>query len=397
MEKINRRKFSILSFALIVVMLGFGMVIPIFPFYIEDLGAGGSELGLLIAVSALLEFIFGPVWGNVSDRIGRKPVLSIGMVGYALSTFLFGISTELWMLFAARAISGILSSATVTAAMAYVSDTTSKKDRGGGMGKLGAAMAFGVILGPGVGGWLARGSLSLPFFIASGMAVVSLLLILIFLPESFPKENRDDSEKVKTFRVKELWQALSSEIGILLLMVMLFSFALTNFEAVFGLYALEKFNYGPGQVGVILMVIAVVSTVGKATLTGPTTKRWGEAKVIKVSLLAGSVGFLVLLAANSYTTILLATGFFILSKTLLRPASFALISKQATVGQGIVMGLSNSFMSLGRIIGPIWAGFIFDVNVNYPYLSGSLFMLFGFFISLLWVRQKKEIAGLGVG
>ena len=133
MEKVNRRKFAILSFALIVVMLGFGMVIPIFPFYIENLGAGGSELGLLIAVSALLEFIFGPIWGSVSDRIGRKPVLSIGMVGYALSTFLFGISTELWMLFASRAISGLLSSATVTAAMAYVSDTTSQEDRAAGM------------------------------------------------------------------------------------------------------------------------------------------------------------------------------------------------------------------------------------------------------------------------
>ena len=396
MEKVDRRKISILSFALIVVMLGFGIVIPIFPFFIEDLGAGGSELGLLIAVSALLEFMFGPVWGGVSDRIGRKPVLSIGMVGYALSTFLFGISTELWMLFAARAISGILSSATLTAAMAYVSDTTSKEDRGGGMGKLGAAMALGVILGPGLGGWLAKDSLSLPFFIASGMAIVSFLLILIFLPESLSSENREDTGKEKVIQVKDLWQAVFSEIGVLLLMVMLFSFALTNFEAVFGLYALEKFNYGPEQVGVILMVIAVISTVGKATLAGPATKQWGETRVIKASLIAGSVGFLVLLAVNTYITILLATGFFILSKTLLRPASFALISKQVTGGQGAAMGLSNSFMSLGRIIGPIWAGFIFDVNINYPYLSGSLFMLVGFIISLIWLKQPKEIAGIGV-
>jgi len=396
MEKVDRRKISILSFALIVVMLGFGIVIPIFPFFIEDLGAGGSELGLLIAVSALLEFMFGPVWGGISDRIGRKPVLSIGMVGYALSTFLFGISTELWMLFAARAISGILSSATLTAAMAYVSDTTSKEDRGGGMGKLGAAMALGVILGPGLGGWLAKDSLSLPFFIASGMAIVSFLLILIFLPESLSSENREDTGKEKVIQVKDLWQAVFSEIGVLLLMVMLFSFALTNFEAVFGLYALEKFNYGPEQVGVILMVIAVISTVGKATLAGPATKQWGETRVIKASLIAGSVGFLVLLAVNTYITILLATGFFILSKTLLRPASFALISKQVTGGQGAAMGLSNSFMSLGRIIGPIWAGFIFDVNINYPYLSGSLFMLVGFIISLIWLKQPKEIAGIGV-
>ncbi len=389
MRVIYQRKILILSFSLIVVMLGFGMVIPIFPFYIENLGAGGSELGLLVATSAFLELVFGPVWGGISDRMGRKPVLLIGMMGYALSTFLFGISTELWMLFASRALSGVLSSATVTSAMAYVSDTTTEDERGGGMGALGAAMALGLILGPGAGGWLAGESLSLPFFIASGFAIASLLLILLLLPESLPIGKRESAERAKLLQIKVLWSALFSPIGVLFFMVMLFSFALTNFEAVFGLYALEKFDYGPEKIGTILMVIAVVSTVGKATLTGPVTKRWGEPLVIKFSLVAGSIGFLVLLWANTYMTILLTTAAFILSKTLLRPASFALISKQATVGHGTAMGLSNSFMSLGRVIGPIWAGFIFDVNPNYPYLSGSVFMFIGFLISLVWLREPR--------
>ena len=389
MKNTERRNIFILSFAMVVVMLGFGMVIPIFPFYIENLGAGGSELGLLIATSAFLEFVFGPFWGGVSDCIGRKPVLSIGMVGYALSTFLFGISTQLWMLFASRALSGILSSATVTSALAYISDNTSEKERGGGMGKLGAAMALGLMLGPGVGGWLGSESLSLPFFVASGMSIVSLLLIMILLPESLSEEKHAPASNLKTIQVKDLWSALSGPIGFSFLMVMLFSFALTNFESVFGLYALEKFGFGPGQVGTILTVIAVVSTVGKAILTGPATKRWGETLVIKGSLLAGSIGFLVLLWADTYLTILLATAFFILSKTLLRPAAFALISKQVTTGQGAAMGLSNSFMSLGRIIGPIWAGFIFDVNLNYPYVSGSILMLVGFVLSLRWMKSES--------
>lgn len=388
MKKTERKNIIVLSFAMVVVMLGFGMVIPIFPFYIQDMGAGGSELGLLIATSAFLEFVFGPFWGSVSDRIGRRPVLSIGMFGYALSTFLFGISTQLWMLFASRALSGILSSATVTSALAYISDNTSEKDRGGGMGKLGAAMALGLILGPGVGGWLGSESLSLPFFIAAGMALISLLLIILLLPESLPEDKRAPAGKFNAIQVKGSWSAISGPIGFSLFMVMLFSFALTNFESVFGLYALEKFGFGPRQVGSILTVIAVVSTIGKATLTGPVTKRWGESLVIKGSLLAGSIGFLVLLWADSYFTILLATAFFILSKTLLRPAAFALISKQTTAGQGAAMGLSNSFMSLGRIIGPIWAGFIFDINLNFPYLSGSLLMLISFILSLQWMKSN---------
>ncbi|OQY18770.1 MAG: hypothetical protein B6I34_10310 [Anaerolineaceae bacterium 4572_32.1] len=398
MEKSDRKKILILSFALVVVMLGVGIVYPIFPFYIKELGASGTELGLLAATSALLEFVFAPIWGSVSDRTGRKPILMVGMVGYGLSMLLFGLATQLWMLFASRALSGVLSSATLATAMAYVGETTSEEDRGGGMGMLGAAMALGVILGPGLGGWLAGDSLSTPFFIAAGMSLVSLLLILFLVPESLPVQARQRAEgKVSTVQLGKLWRALFSPIGVLLFMVALFSFALTNFEAVFGLYALEKFGYGPGRVGAILMVVAVVSTVGKAALTGPTTKRWGEATVIKASLLAGSVGFVVLLLANTYVTILLATGLFILSKTLLRPAAFSLISKRATGGQGVAMGLSNSFMSLGRIAGPIWAGSIFDVNFDYPYLSGSVIMFIGFLISLVWVSQGgKETTSAGL-
>lgn len=388
MIRSNKRKVLVLSFALTVVMLGFGIVIPIFPFYVEDMGAGGSELGLLVATSALLEFIFGPIWGNISDRIGRKPILLIGMIGYALSSFLFGISTQLWMLFVSRALSGILSSASITTAMAYISDTTSEEDRGDGLGKLGAAMALGVIIGPGIGGWFAEKSLSLPFFIASGMSLISLLFILLFLPESLSIEARKGQKHIKTNKLIELWNALFSPVGILLFMVMLFSFALTNFEAVFGLYALEKYGYGPQKVGTILMVIAVVSTLGKAALTGPTTKRWGEANVIKASLLLGSIGYLGLLGAHTFISILLTTSFFVLSKTLLRPASFALISKKSSFGQGTAMGLSNSFMSLGRIIGPIWAGYMFDLNYNYPYLSGSIFMFLGFIFSLGWIKSQ---------
>jgi DHA1 family multidrug resistance protein-like MFS transporter len=388
MKNTQQNKIWILSFAMIVVMLGFGMVIPIFPFYIEHLGAGGKELGLLIATSAFLEFLFGPLWGYVSDRIGRKPVLSIGMLGYALSTFLFGISTQLWMLFAARALSGILSSATVSAALAYISDNTSEGERGGGMGKLGAAMAFGLMLGPVLGGWFGTESLSLPFFMAAGMALLSLLMIIFLLPESLQEGQRIPQGVQKTFQVKRIWSLLSGPVGFSLFMVMLFSFALTNFESVFGLYALEKYGFGPEQVGMVLTVIALVSTVGKAALTGPVTRRWGEILVIKASLLAGSFGFLVLLWADTYLTVLLATAFFILSKTLLRPAAFALISKQTEGSQGTAMGLSNSFMSLGRIIGPIWAGFIFDVNLNYPYLSGSILMLVGFLLSLRWMKSS---------
>src|SRR5512136_167337 len=137
MDTTNRKNLYILAFTLVVVMLGFGMVIPILPFYIKQFNASGSAFGLLVAISALTEFLFGPIWGSLSDRTGRKPILMIGIFGFGLAMLLFGLSTELWMLYASRALSGVLSAATVSTTMAYIGDSTSTKERGGGMGMLG--------------------------------------------------------------------------------------------------------------------------------------------------------------------------------------------------------------------------------------------------------------------
>ncbi len=384
----NRRNLFILAATMIVIMLGFGMVIPVMPFYIDKLGASGSDLGWLVAVYALMQLIFAPIWGAISDRVGRKPVLMVGIVGYAIFLILFGLATRLWMLFLARSLAGILSSATYPSMMAFISDSTVPEERGDGMGKLGAAMGVGVILGPGIGGWLAQESLSRPFFIAAALAVVTLGLVAFFLPESLPRDARQQTE-VRTVNVKALWAALRSPLGVLLGMAFLLSFGLTSFEAIFGLYALEKFEYGPERVGTIMVVVALVSAVVQGILIGPLTKYWGEPFVIKLSLAGSVAGFLVMLLATTYPMILLTTGFFVLTVALLRPAVASLVSQHAEAGQGVAQGLNNSFMSLGRIVGPLLAGYLFDVNYNLPFISGAVIMLIGFFIALAWIQQEE--------
>lgn len=390
--KPDRRNISILFFTLVVVMLGFGMVIPIMPFYIKSFGAGGGAMGMLMAVYAVMQFAFAPVWGSLSDQYGRKPILIIGVFGNALAQLLFGLSTQLWMLFAARTLAGLLSSATLPTAMAYIGDSTSEEDRGSGMGILGAAMGVGMVLGPGLAGWLADSvSLSTPFFLASVLSIVALGLILTILPESLPVEQR--AEKVPGIhgpQFAEMWQALFSPIGFLLFMAFLLSFGLTNFESVFGLYALERFDYGPQQVGWLLTFIGIISAIVQGILTGPLTRRWGEAAVIKASLLGSALGFGLMLLATNLLTNLLTIGFFILSNSLLRPVVSSLTSKRATVGQGVAMGLNNAFMSLGRSFGPLYAGFAFDVNISLPYMSGAVIMLLGFAFSLFRLAPEEE-------
>jgi len=203
----NQKSISILFFTLIVVMLGFGIIIPIMPFYVKSFGASGSVLGVLMAIYGVLQFIFAPIWGSLSDRIGRKPVLMIGVFGNAIAQLLFGLSTQLWMLFAARALAGMLSVATLPTAMAYISDSTTYKNRSGGMGMIGAAMGIGMVLGPGMGGVLAKLSLSFPFFLASALSLLALALIFIFLPEA-PKSPQAQEEKAGGPRLQLMAQAL---------------------------------------------------------------------------------------------------------------------------------------------------------------------------------------------
>jgi DHA1 family multidrug resistance protein-like MFS transporter len=400
----NRRNIIILFFTLIVVMLGFGMAIPVLPFYIEKLGGGGSAMGMLIAIYALMQFFFSPLWGSLSDRYGRKPILIVGVLGNAITQIIFGLAASLPMLFIARGLAGILSSATLPTAMAFVSDSTSEEDRGGGMGVIGAALGVGMVLGPGIAGPLATSSLALPFFVAAGMSFIALTLIVIFLPESLPVEQRETTPGKGGFhpmdQLRGMWVALRSPIGLLLGMAFLLSFGITNFEAIFGLYALERFAYGPDRVGLILMVVGIVSAVVQGTLTGPLGRRFGEVTVLRGALLVSAVGFVLMLEAETLPGILLTVGIFVLGNALLRPVTASLISKRATGGQGVAMGLNNAFMSLGRVFGPLWAGLLLDINLSFPYLSGAIIMLLGLGVSLVWLsgdRPLRKAIGKPVG
>jgi DHA1 family multidrug resistance protein-like MFS transporter len=387
----NRKNLIILFFTMVVVMMSFGIVIPIMPFYIESFGGNGLGLGMLMAIFSVMQFIFAPIWGALSDRFGRKPILLIGAFGNAISLLMFGFSTQLWMMYVARGLGGILSSATLPTAMAYIGDTTDHKNRGAGMGLVGAAMGMGMVLGPGLGGTLAKTSLSTPFFFAAGLSMVALLLIFIFVPESLEKSKRDQSSKIEMPKISILFHELRGPLGFMFLLAFAVMFALTNFEGIFGLYAQYRFDYTASQVGLLLTIVGLLSTIGQGVLTGPTTKWIGERNVIKISLIGSSLGFVLMIFAKTSVPIHLTVGFFVLMNSMLRPAIQSIISKEAKSGQGIAMGLANSYMSLGRIFGPLWAGTMIDINIIFPYLSGAIVFFFLFLAAMIWMKQSPTI------
>jgi DHA1 family multidrug resistance protein-like MFS transporter len=303
--------------------------------------------------------------------------------------FIFGLSTRFWMLFVARTFSGVLSSATMPTAMAYLSDNLPEKQRGGAMGQLGAAVGLGVVLGPLLGGLLSTDSLSLPFFVGAGLAFLALVLVYLLLPESHPPQAAANAPQTESFwRRDVLRKILLSPAGMLMLLILIMSFGMTNFQGIIGLYVLDKFQFDTRQVGAIWMVAGAVMLVSQGLLTGVLTKRFGEVLVIRVGLLVGSVGFIALLMVSGFIPILLAAGFFILAIALIGPALNSYLSAFGGEHQGALMGLNMAFASLGRVFGPLWAGFTFDVNMSYPFVSGAVVLFIGFIVSLVGLRVK---------
>jgi DHA1 family multidrug resistance protein-like MFS transporter len=212
-------------------------------------------------------------------------------------------------------------------------------------------------------------------------------LIIFLLPESLSKEEMIANGKKKNhINLKDMWTALFTPIGILLVVSFLMSFSLTNLETVFSLYSVERYGFDTREVGITLMFAGVIYAVVPAVLTGPLTNRFGDTAILKASLIASGVGFFLLLLPNTMIGVFLAGLIFVSGNALLRPTSVSLLSKRTTLGQGVTMGLTNSFNSLGRIVGPFWAGLFFDLNINLPYINGGVFMIIGFILSLIWLK-----------
>jgi len=395
MKTDGNKNLLILAFTLVIVTLGFGLAMPILPFYMEHFGAGGTELGLLMASYAVMRLIFGPIWGGISDKLGRKPVLMVGILGYGIAMIGFGLATRLWMLFAARILSGVLSSATSPTTMAYVTDTTAEEDRSRGLGLLGAAGGVGAIFGPALGGLLAEISLPTPFFTAAGLSFLALLLVLILLPETLTQQERVTEKSGKpVFDLHAWWQALFSPMGPLLLQTFLSTGAMMVMYGILGLYALEVFQSGTDEVGWIFTVLGLVTALGQGVMIGPVTKKLGDRMVIRLGFIFSAIGLPLILLAGDYIQLLVLIGLFSLMSALLIPSITALTSKYSQISQGVTMGLSNSFVSLGRIAGPLLGGLLFDIDKGLPFWVGGAVMAVGVLVSF-HVREKAPANSVG--
>ncbi|MCM3112725.1 MFS transporter [Lederbergia lenta] len=387
----TKRALPILFAVMFFVMVGFGIIIPVLPFYAENIGASPTQLGMLMAVYSLMQLLFAPMWGRISDRIGRKPVIMIGISGLALSFFLMGISSSLWMLFAARIIGGFLSSANMPTVMAYVADITTPEDRGKGMGVVGAAVGLGFVFGPAIGGVFSKISLSMPFYIAGVSSLLTFFLVWFLLKESLSEENRGQQDSKKA----SLWQAMSGSLSILFMLQLFISLSLSGLEATFAYYAAKKAGLGTVKLGYIFMIMGLAGAFVQGGLVGRMTKKFGEGFVIQIGIVVSAIGFGLILFVDSFTTAAIFLTIFGIGNGVIRPSVSSLLTKTSTAGHGSATGLLSSFDSLGRIIGPPLGGWLFSIAIGLPYISGIVLSLIALVLYRFYTKQSQKNPSIG--
>lgn len=396
MERSNRRQLIILFSMMFIVMVGFGIIMPIMPFYAENMGATATHLGLLFALYSILQFALAPYWGRLSDRIGRRPVILVGLLGFALSFILFGLASRLWELFAARALGGALSSAVLPTTMAYIADVTTEEQRGSGMGLMGASMGMGMIFGPAIGGYAGEVSMSLPFFVAAGFALIIAVVSFFLLEESLSEEDRARASNQVTTGQTGQWtearQALMSPIGFILLLGFLVSFAAANIEGTFALFAERSLGFGASEMGTVFVIMGIIMALTQGLLVGPLINRWGEERMIEIGIVAGALGYAAVLIAWDLPSLVALIAVMGVGQAAMRPAIASLLSKRtAPEQQGQMMGYVQSAQSLGRVAGPILGGLLFDlIGYQSPYIFGALAFVIILFFARRFFSQDSQ-------
>lgn len=385
----NRGAMLILMFNLLLVFTGIGLVIPIMPKFMENLGITGGIIGLLVAAFSLTQLLFSPLAGRLSDQFGRKKMIVIGMLIFAFSEWMFGIASSTWLLFFSRLLGGISAALIMPAVMAYAADVTTNEERATGMGYINAAITTGFIIGPGIGGYIAEFGIRAPFYAAALAGVAAALINLLILPESHPAKDNDSPAPAeqRSSLLQQLKQSYKEPYFLSLIIIFVMTFGLANFETVFGLFVDHKFGFEPKDIAFIITFGSIAGAVVQVTIFSWILQQFGEKRVISVCLLVAGVFILLTLFVHTFWLIFAVTFIIFLAIDILRPAVSTQMSMLAKDQQGYVAGLNSAFSSLGNIVGPIVAGFLFDLDINYPYTLACLVLLICFGLSL---KGRKE-------
>lgn len=351
----TRSRLTIIFLTIFIDLLGFGLVLPALPFYAESYGAAPFVIGLLSMSYSLMQFLFSPFWGRISDRVGRRPIILMSLAGSCVAFLVFGLAASLPLLFVARTIAGIFSSASLPTAQAYIADSTTPENRAKGMGLIGAAFGLGFIFGPALGGLLTRFGYGVPALVASGLAFCNFVWAYFALPESLHKDHRRITPSyLSPARLKETFG--DSRLAFLLIIFFLHVFAFSNMESTFALFNEHRVGLDAFGVGALLAEVGIVAVIIQGLFTGKLTKRFGEINLTIAGIGLMSLGLFLTAFVTTLTQMIFVVPLYALGSSISSPAMNSLISRSAPAGKtGRNSGSSTGFRCAGPNTRPaVW-------------------------------------------
>lgn len=402
-RNIKARQVIVLLLSMFIFTLGFGIIVPIIGYFTKSMGASAFELGLLMASMSAMQFLFAPLWGKASDKIGRKPVMLVGLLGFALSFTITGFSTQLWMLFVAMIIGGMLSAGIFPAVLAYIADISSPGERGRLMGLAGAASGLGIIIGPAISSVLAGWGLTVPFFASAALALATSIAGFFLMPESLKR----DRIKVSSGRTSTL-AVLKTPLSLYFFLMLFISFAIACLDTTYVYFLSDRFGMselasqmpmlggsitltGPNVMGLIFTSMGIIAVVSQLAV-GTLIDRYGEEKTIVIGLIILFLGMGLFVVSSELVSLLLITSLIGVGSNMLNPAINTLVSKRSPDHrQGEMMGVLGSFNSIGRVLGPSVGGFAYVISMFLPYLGSAAIALASTVAMQFLARSKKPV------
>ena len=387
----QRKKIYILMINMFIAIASFGIVIPILPSYLESINQGGMAAGLMIAIFAGAQFLFSPIAGKWADQYGRRQMIIYGLIGLTISMFVFYLSNGIWVLYLSRVIGGIGAAMLIPAIFAYIADITTLDQRAKGTSLVSAAMSLGIVVGPGIGGFLADFSLKLPFLVSALVSLAAVLFSVALLKE----QDAIDADPAATMDMTQneamltkIFRSVSMPYFIPLVITLVMSFGLLAFESVIGLYLDNQFNSTAKDIAFMITATGVVSVIVQLFIVDRIVRRFGEAAILIAFLGVAAAGFVMALFAGSYAMFFIVTLIIFLATSILRPVLNTLISKMAEGEVGFAMGMNNAYMSVGNVLGPLLAGALYDIDISYPFVLGLVMLMITWTITVAWHRSR---------
>ena len=383
MKKSSRSPLALIFGIVFIDLVGFGIVIPILPLYAQRFGASPLVIGMLLGSYSLMQAIFAPVLGKLSDRFGRRPVLLISVIGTSAGFLLMGLANSLPLLFLARIIDGV-TGGNIATAQAYIADVTPPEKRSHGMGLIGAAFGLGFIFGPAIGGLLGHFSMAAPFLFAAALSAVNALLVYLLLPESLPPERRGKIHHrpsvMEIFKESKGWS-----LQIVLATYFFSTTAFSLLTATYPLFAVHRFSYSTIQIGAIFAGQGLVGAIIQGGLLGWLVKVFSDKNLTVVGAIVLASGLFMLPLCDSTVSLLAATAMIAVGHSLITAPLNGLASKSVGAhSQGRVLGAMQSSASCARIVGPVLGGWLLNADLGHPmasfgrtpYWTGGVIMLF---------------------